>query len=239
MFEWLSRHVDALTVLTNIGTLLIWLVYAQLLYLGFRRQRRPRLLINRGRKSGIDALCIISNMSAEPIFLQHIIAELRTSIGVITVDVTDRKDTYDQRAEVEGRQRQGRNAASNAPIDKDGSHQGPLEPGGFVHIDSFGELTLRLAQAGNMGMDGLRPTGDVTFLSLTIRLICVYGSEDLPVGAERQFDYIDHEPSRGLVPATWDTKRLASRRQRHRLCRQVDLLNRSDVLRPLPGENNG
>ncbi|WP_104201646.1 hypothetical protein [Billgrantia saliphila] len=234
MFEWLSQHVDPITVLTNIGTLLIWLVYAQLLYLGFRRQRRPRLLINRGRKSGIDALCIISNMSAEPIFLQHIIAELRTSRGVITVDVTDRKDTYDEQAEGEARQRQGATQRpDHAPIVKDGSHQGPLEPGGFVHIDSFGELTLRLAHEGGIEMQALRPVGDVVFHSITVRLICIYGSEDLPIGAERRFDYIEHEPSHGLVPATWDTKRLASRRQRRWLCRQVDLLNRSDVLDPL------
>lgn len=47
--DWISQHHDSLTALTSIGTLLIWLVYAQLLYKGYRRQRRPRLIINRGK----------------------------------------------------------------------------------------------------------------------------------------------------------------------------------------------
>lgn len=45
--------------------MIIWLVYAQLLYLGFRRQRNPRLIINRGRNKDINALCLISNKTVE------------------------------------------------------------------------------------------------------------------------------------------------------------------------------
>lgn len=227
MFDWLFSHGDNVSVLTDIGTLLIWLVYAQLLYFGFRRQRRPRLLINRGRKKDINALCIISNMSAEPVFIQHIIAELETSHGVVCVDVTDRTERYSD--DDENRKENDSSLTSDSsPIVRDGSHQGPLGSGNFVHIDSFGALIRRLAYDGGFEMEGYRPLNDVVFLSLTIRIICIYGSEDLPVGAERRFEFIDRQLGRGLVPATWDTKRLSSPWQRRRLCREIKQWNSKD-----------
>ncbi|MBW6391751.1 hypothetical protein [Billgrantia antri] len=237
MFDWLNQHGETISVLTDIGTLLIWLVYAQLLYFGFRRQRRPRLLINRGRKKDIDALCIISNMSAEPVFIQHIVAELETSQGVIRLDVTDRTESYSDGDE--HRQEDDSAATTNpSPIVRDGSHQGPLGSGDFVHIDSFGALTRRLAHDGGIEMAGYRPLNDVVFRALTVRLICVYGSEDLPVGAERRFEFINEQPGCGLVPATWDTKRLSSPWQRRRLCREITQWNRKNDL-TTAGESEG
>ncbi|MCE8019573.1 hypothetical protein HOP51_05485 [Halomonas sp. MCCC 1A11036] len=233
MFDWVNQHGDTVSVLTDIGTLIVWVVYAQLLYFSFRRQRRPRLLINRGRKKDIDALCIISNMSAEPVFLQHVIAELKTSHGIVRVDVTDRTDTFSEGSETQGGESAGTTAADAPPIVRDGSHQGPLEPGKFVHIDSFGELTQRLARHGGFEMQGYQPRQGVIFHSLSIRIICIYGSEDLPIGAERCFEFIDHQPGCGLVPVTWDTKRLASSWQRRRLCKEIKQLNNKDDLSPL------
>ncbi|MCE8025160.1 hypothetical protein [Billgrantia aerodenitrificans] len=232
MFDWLFEHGDDVSVLTDIGTLIVWVVYAQLLYFSFRRQRRPRLLINRGRKKDIDALCIISNMSAEPVFIQHVVAELETSHGVVRVDVTDRTESYQDGDE--NRDQDASNSSSeNSPIVRDGSHQGPLEPGGFVHIDSFDALTRRLAHDGGFEMEGHQPQQGVVFHSLTVRIICIYGSEDLPIGAERCFEFIDRQPGCGLVPATWDTKRLASWWQRRRLCREIIQLNDKDDLSTL------
>ncbi|WP_111414705.1 hypothetical protein [Billgrantia lactosivorans] len=232
MFDWLFQHGDNVSVLTDIGTLIVWVVYAQLLYFGFRRQRRPRLLINRGRKKAIDALCIISNMSAEPVFIQHIIAELETSRGTVRMDVTDSTESYSRDDEAgAGHFSSGSNDPS--PIAQDGSHQGPLGPGDFVHIDSFAALTQRLARDAGFEMEGNRPLHGVLFRTLTIRIICIYGSEDLPIGAERCFEFVDQQPGCGLVPATWDTKRLSTPWQRRRLCREIEQLNEKDDLSSL------
>lgn len=232
MFDWLFEHGDNVSVLTDIGTLLIWLVYAQLLYFGFRRQRRPRLLINRGRKKDIDALCIISNMSAEPVFIQHIIAELETSHGVVRLDVTDHTESYDEGDE-ERSQDGSSSAPAHSPILRDGSHQGPLESGQFVHIDSFGKLVRRLAHEGGFELQGYQPDPDSVFHALTIRIICIYGSEDLPIGAERRFEFVEKKPGCGLVPTTWDTKRLSSAWQRRRLRKEIEKLNCRDDLSSL------
>ena len=55
MLEWLSNNSNWITPATSIGTLLVWIFYAQLLYNGYSRQTRPRLLINRGvSDEGLD-----------------------------------------------------------------------------------------------------------------------------------------------------------------------------------------
>lgn len=55
MPEWLSDNKEWIAPATSIGTLLVWVFYAQLLYSGYSRQTRPRLLINKGvGEAGIE-----------------------------------------------------------------------------------------------------------------------------------------------------------------------------------------
>ena len=218
MLDWFAKHSDVLTVFTNIGTLLIWLVYAQLLYFGFRRQRRPRLIINRSRRKDINALCIISNMSAEAVFLEYIIVELKTSQGTIIMDVTD----YEQARSEDSAEQPAESKTQGAPTRvNQSSNQGPLASGGYLHIGSFDALIKRMAQEAGIEMEGHRPKGELQFEALRIRLIGIYGSEDAPIGAERSFNLMDNGHECVLMQVTWDTKRLASAIQRRRLRKRV------------------
>ncbi|SHF35521.1 hypothetical protein SAMN02745148_02403 [Modicisalibacter ilicicola DSM 19980] len=220
MLEWISQNSKVLSFFTNLGILIIWLAYAQLLYMGFRRQRRPRLIINRGKKKDIEALCIISNMSAEAIFIEYIIADLETSEGTITMDVTDFDQEY-----TEGDENRKRDTSPGLGGVRENTRQGPLESGDFLHIGTFAELIKRLARDEGIEMEGHRPTGDLRFQRLTIRLIGVYGPEDMPIGAERSFDLFDNDNFCSLTPATWDTKRLSSPWQRRKLRKTMQSLN--------------
>lgn len=221
MLNWVSQHQAVLAVLINLGTLTVWLIYAQLLYLGFRRQRRPRIIINRGRKKDVDALCIISNMSAEAIFIEYIIADLATSRGTISMDVTD----FDQLSNV-GDDDVGIHDKQMGPA-SDYTRQGPLGSGDYLHIGTFSEIIQRLAKESGIEMQGHYPEGDLRFQSLTIRLIAIYGPEDKPIGAERRFNLNLNEDEKKytLMPISWYTKRLASPWQRRRLRKMVYAMN--------------
>jgi len=107
-----------------------WFTHAQLLYLGFRRQRSPRLIINRGRNKDINALCLISNMSAESVFIEYIIAELETSASTITMDVTDFELEYLESGDSsDGQSDQA--AGNQRPLNaSENTRQGPIQPGG-------------------------------------------------------------------------------------------------------------
>lgn len=221
--DWLSQHHDSLTVLTSFGTLLIWLVYAQLLYKGYQRQRRPRLIINRGKNKDINALCIISNMSAEPVFIEYIVAELETSRGRIVMDITDFERDYDGKSDDD----EESESAQIPERVRDNTRQGPLQPGDYLHIGTFRNIIRRMARQANIEMQGFRPVSDFEFERLTIQLIGIYGPEDLPMGAERSFDLHATDEQCDLSPQSWDTQHKNSRRQRYKLRAKLEQLNHS------------
>ena len=224
MYEWIAEHQQVLSVVASLGSVIIWLVYAQLLYLGFRRQRSPRLIINRGRNKDINALCLISNMSAESVFIEYIIAELETSEGAITMDITDFEQEYNEGDEDD--QQRTRSSEKSLSLNvTENTRQGPIEPGGFIHIGTFCELVQRLARDEGIQMTGDVPQGKLEFHRLTLRLIGIYGPENMPVGAERSFDLKVGESHFGLMPVSWDTKQLASMWQRRKLRKTVEKLN--------------
>ncbi|WP_136068513.1 hypothetical protein [Modicisalibacter radicis] len=227
MLNWISEHHNLLSLVISFGTLMIWLVYAQLLYLGFRRQRRPRLIINRGKKKDINALCIISNMSAESIFIEYIIATLDTSRGQIVMDVTDFEQQYSDDDELESNEEENRKSRRilNDSNVRENTRQGPLGSGDFLHIGTFNDLIARMARDEGIEMENNRPKGDMTLDRLTIRLVGIYGPEDMPVGAERSFDLKDNGEFCSLTPSSWDTKRMASMRQRRELRKQIQRFN--------------
>ncbi len=220
MLDWIKENPTLIELVTGVGTLVIWLAYAQLVYSGFRRQRRPALMINRGGSKNIDALCLISNMSSEAIFLQYIMVELHAAGQTITMDMTDR----DARATKE-EQGTEKSTSSVNRVFTESSHEGPLESSEFLHIGSFRDLVLRLERYVDMN-DILPAIGQGEDKStLTIRLIATYGPEDRPVGAERSFDLERSGEDIFMRPQTWNTVRLSSRRQRRQLLKTINEYN--------------
>ena len=227
MLDWISQHQKVLSVLISFGTLLIWLVYAQLLYQSYRRQRRPRIVINRGKHRSVNALCLISNMSAESVFVEHIVARLETDRGVFRADVTELEQDYEQGDE--DREQQHGTAPDSL---RDSTRQGPLAPGEFLHIGAFDGVIERVCRAQGLSLEA--DDGDERSVrpeALTIQVVAIYGSDDLPIGVERRF--LIRETDRGhlLVPASWDSKRLAGRRQRRQLRDLMEELRKEQLAR--------
>ncbi|WFE72020.1 hypothetical protein P8S55_02775 [Halomonas sp. M1] len=195
--EWLSDNAQAISAVASVCTLLVWIFYAQLLYNGYIRQRRPRIIINRGKGIGTEALCLISNMSNEAIYIQHVVAVLHTQQGRYSLDVVEYQQQSDEDQDVSYR-----------------THQGPLASGDYLHIQSFGNIVNQVKQHWKIDDEVLHGHN----IQLDIRVIAIYGSEDMPVGASRSFSLdLDTEPNRQLTPASVDTVRLNGRRQRKRV----------------------
>ena len=127
--EWLNENAQAISAIASICTLFVWVFYAQLLYNGYVRQRRPRVIINRGKGIGVDAICLISNMSSEAIYVQHLVAVLHTKNQSYSLDVVE----YQQRGseQQEGSYR---------------THQGPLASGDYLNIQSFGDIVNQVKE---------------------------------------------------------------------------------------------
>ncbi|WP_404341774.1 hypothetical protein [Vreelandella venusta] len=195
--QWLNDNAQAISAVASICTLVVWVFYAQLLYNGYVRQRRPRIIVNRGKGIGMDALCLISNMSSEAIYIQHLVAVLHTRDGMYELDV------------VEYQQQSGDDEQACYR-----THQGPLASGDYLHIQSFGAIVEQLTEHWQLDKHALKQQKP----ELEIRVIAIYGSEDMPVGASRRFALnISANPLHQLTPVKVDTQRMNSRRDRKRV----------------------
>lgn len=205
MWQWISSNSGAISAVASFCTLFIWLFYAQLLYLNFKRQRQPKIIVNRGAGSGLSARCVISNMSSEAIFIEHLAALVFTDRGRLMSDLTDLEPSQDS---------EGSEKWQNLD---EVTRQGPMQPGHYSHAGSFAEIVDRIyashgvASQGGVARDGRR------LQALEIRIIAVYGSEDKPVGASRSFAVVQRENGVVLQAPTIETQRYASRFKRLRV----------------------
>ncbi|GAB2726067.1 hypothetical protein [Halomonas garicola] len=199
--DWLNENSQAISAVTSVVTVFVWIFYAQLLYDGYARQRRPRIIINRGKGVGMEALCLISNMSVEAIYVQHLIAVLHTRDKSYSLDVVEYQQEGDE--EVKGGYR---------------THQGPLASGNHLHVETFNSILHQILRYWELDNDILDQEG----LCLGIRVVAIYGSEDMPTGAWRTFEMdLSQPPERQLTPSTIDTHRMSSKRQRKRVLEWV------------------
>ncbi|NKQ12692.1 hypothetical protein [Pseudomonas sp. SST3] len=209
MIEWLKNNHQLISLAISASTLLVWVFYAQLLLLNFRRQRKPSLIINRGAGKGLSSLCLISNMSAEPMFINQLVVSIGTSKGPLELDVTDIRQSIDDED----------GASPDLPIYQT-THQGPLRSGDFIHIGTFQGMLRSVAEHHGIELDGHRPVGEWQFHTLEIRAVAFYGPERHPLGVLRRFRLDDRgEPDCVLLPESPFTHQLLSRRERRKVRR--------------------
>ncbi|BBI50581.1 hypothetical protein HORIV_30020 [Vreelandella olivaria] len=94
------------------------------------------------------------------------------------------------------------------------THQGPLASGDYLNIQSFGDIVNQVKEYWEIDDKQLQEQN----IQLEIRVIAIYGSEDMPTGASRTFHLdLNASPNHQLIPASVDTDRLNSRGQRKRV----------------------
>lgn len=205
MVEWLTDNKEWIEPATSIGTLLVWLFYAQLLFSSFSRQRRPRLLINRGvSEEGLDSPCLICNMSEEAIYIYFILVYLENSRKDVLVPITDCEDSV--------------RGEDSTPL-ASRTRQGPLESGGCLELLSYRLILERSAQKAGIELKDSKPVDpEIEIKALEFHVVCIYGSDDKPFGACRKFNLKqDDNGVHYLVPDTIDTQRRTSWRYKRRI----------------------
>lgn len=195
MIEWLKEYSDVLNVLANVTMILVWMIYLHLLLISYRRQRRPKLLINRGGSHDVNAHCLISNMSAESVYIQSLIVTLKNEEKEWTAAVTDIDDLR----------------AEDATHPRDTTHQGPLAPGAFMDAGCFSNLIERAARKAGLSEQDLKER----ISGLELMVVAAYGADDMSIAAKRSFHLKGNDE---LTPQTVSAKQVSSRRAR----REVD-----------------
>jgi len=209
MWQWINDNAQALSVFTGLGTLLVWLLYAQLLLASFRRQRQPRILINQGWGSQIDSICLISNMSHEPIYIQNIAMTIDATDGDYSGSVTDLDTDAPDGSESLGHI----------------TRQGPLASGAFMNTGTFRALIRQVAHQAGLTESQDRPIAAIGINSITLDVMTSYGPETGAMAFSRRF-IIEGEDNERIRPATIDTTRLGDRFAREQMQRWIRALGK-------------
>lgn len=187
MWHWLQSNTAAITATTSLISVMIWLIYAQLLYQNYRRQRRPKIIISQVGERSPKSMCLLSNMSQEALYIESVQIVVTAKQGVFCDNVTD---FVDQMEDIEG-VRPG-----------NGTCQGPLASGDSLTVGTFSHLierALRHIQQHSQTSTTPRIHSE-EIQSITIRIVATYGPEKRPVGAARTFT-LDHSHQEGASMA--------------------------------------
>ena len=202
MWTWITQNSDPLNVLVSAAMLVVWGVYLQLILQSYRRERRPKILINRGAGTGLRSRCLLSNMSAEAIYIHRIAAKLGLAEEQKFAAVTDLGDLDDA-----------------GPGGRPKTYQGPVAAGDYIDIGTFEAI---LGRAGWQSLPDPAAAQNRKPIELELTVLATYRSEDLIVGATRCFgleaDGAGADDSGWEIKArTADTRQIRSRAERKAL----------------------
>lgn len=208
--NWISDHSNALNFITNLGMLFIWIVYLQLFLITYLRSRKPRIIINRSYGSDVDAICIVSNMSQEPIYTQNIYCTIHHQNGTCAAAITDREILQES-----GRDQRPDGVTS----------QGPLNQGDFVSMGTFKNMLAITSERSEEFPDGIDGLAD-KINKMEIMVISAFGGDDLEIAATREFRIDTSVTPWKVIPMGPATKQISSRKERKKIRKMViDNLN--------------
>lgn len=206
MLNWIDTHSATINVFTNVAMLGVWFVYLHLILMAYLRQRKPRILINRGAGVGLNAHCLVSNMSQEPIYVNSILAVLKTEDRSWMMAVTDVESLEDR---------------DDQPTGTSATNQGPLCQGDYMDIGTLGNLVRRTREKTDLANTDGHPSQ--IFKTFELIVVAAHGSDSLAIGAKRTFRFDPAPDGDCIYPDTVETKQISSpweRRRVHRLLKQ-------------------
>lgn len=200
MIEWISNNAEVVSSLGTVATLLVWIVWLQLMYSDYRSRRQPRMLIHRTHRPGPDSNCLLVNLSQE-------------IIHVVCVQALARSDGDDKLIVL------GSESANIQSLDtgefENILSQGPLRPGEFLRLGSFEQMLEELTQQAPADeSEQLSPEAVKGVNMMEIRVVGVFGNSDKSIGALRRFEIESEDGSLRVEPKDVYTKQLYSRRRR-------------------------
>ena len=207
MLQWISANSGALTVVANVTMVAVWLIYLQLFWKSYRRQLRANILITPGAGTGLEARCLISNMSAEAVHIEAVFLVLekdgnRWSTALTTLARVRGKNGGKERAERAERI----------------MHEGPLAAGAYVDIGEFGDLLDRAREALQPG----EARGPASFDAFEIWAIGDYSTERRLVSVRRRFAVTSRNGRVGLRPDRIRTEQVRGGKRRRQLERMIE-----------------
>jgi len=201
--NWLSENSQTVSALVSTGTLAVWMIYLHVFLRSFRQQNRANILINLGGGHGLDARCLVTNMSANPIYIYAMKATLYRPDGPIRSAVTE-LDAVEE---------------WQNPSDLQlWTRQGPLQPGG---VRDMGAMRAIIDHVLRKRSEQATPPEQAGIESIEIQVAAVFAPEELLAAAARHFTVIAGSETLAIRANTLGTKQIRSHRERREMEREI------------------
>ncbi|PSO98195.1 MAG: hypothetical protein BRC53_05910 [Cyanobacteria bacterium SW_6_48_11] len=210
----IKSYSEVISILINTAVLGVWIFYAQLLYLNFARQRRPRLSINQTQGDDYNNHCFLVNMSKENMYVECVILFAQTSKGDSSQQIAAFYPDSEQKS------------SQKSPSV---TQPGPLYSGEYQYLGTFGELLQSAVEEipdqltlpkekedkGKQEEEDGEQDWAKQIDTFEIRVVAICGPEERPVGgARRRFSVTPREDSIKVIPEKLVTTQMSSRAQR-------------------------
>ncbi|MBO9469120.1 hypothetical protein J7355_03310 [Endozoicomonas sp. G2_2] len=205
MWQFVIEHAAALTVIVTGLTLIVWTVYGQLMSANQKRQQKPRLFIKQGDGTGLDSMCLFSNMGKEFVYLRGVFVNLHTQDGDQFCELVEKEWDTD-----------------GAGCTAEEIGQGPVESSQQVALGPFYRLVREAARKAGFDASAESERDDALWRQIRafeVTAIVTVGPYEQTIGAERSFS-VDHANAR-LVPDSAGTTLRCSRRDARTLRRYL------------------
>lgn len=166
MFEFLTNHAQSANVILNTAMVLVWTVYLQIFMASHLRQARNVIHIDLGAAEGTQSRCLVTNLSSSAIYVQAIVADLRSNGRSFRTLITERDEINE--GDVED------------PLAR--TNRGTLQHGQTIDIGSLEDLVAR----ARVRLDASWTSDDVD--AVTITVVAVSGQIDRIVAAHKTFN---------------------------------------------------
>jgi hypothetical protein len=196
MLEFVVANSQLVNTGANVAMVVIWLVYLQLFFVTYRRQRRTNIHIDRGVSKDENARCIVTNMGQEPVYLLAVVVDFGEGGDASRAVVTDRDELVDREVA--------------APLDR--TNQGPLLQGEARDVGSLADLMHRAREQLEKEIDRTEVE------KMRVSIVAISNQGHNLVAARKTFD-AEHRQNGVTIfrPERTLTRQIRSRMRRRRL----------------------
>ena len=197
----LEQNYQIIMAFVEVGTLLIWVVFAQLFFLTMKRQRRTRFLIHTEGYDCHSMKIVFTNMAAEPVFVRNIFFSVEDDDGKEIYNLDDLHGEKLFKKEVYGRNKW--------------EYQGSILPGTRIKLEVGGIFVPCLLKCDK------RPRYDAVHIEpddiINIFVVYFHGADKRLLGASRHFRFFQSANGDYFSALNWKTDLWATGRERKKL----------------------
>lgn len=201
----IESYYELVMAFVEVGTFLIWVVFAQLFFLTFKRQRRARFIIHTEGDDCSSMKLALTNMAAEPVYVRNVFFSIDGDADKAIYNLDDLHGERLFKKEGDGGDKR--------------EYQGTILPGTCVKLEVGGMFYPCLSKEDEETKNDVIHVeqGDI----VNIFVVFFHGADKRLLGASRHFKFFQSSKGDFFNPLSWNTISWSTVHERKKLMRTL------------------